>query len=80
MEANERLEARAIRTRRDYEKAMQIARELICQTSQEAEKKQRLFSLLIALDRFDEYTDDESARNSAAVRPSGPRRRWTDES
>jgi hypothetical protein len=70
--------ARPIRTKRDYEHATTVAKQLSGAKSLDSTAELRLQSLLRELDKFDSPEDD-AEENDPAADYSGPRRRWSDD-
>ena len=68
--------ARPVTTRRDYENASAVAKRLSNQSDRDSAAERRLQALLKELDQYDELEDEEE--DSADLRYSGPRRRWSD--
>ena len=68
--------ARPVTTRRDYENASAVAKRLSNQSDRDSAAERRLQALLKELDEYDELEDEEE--DSADLRYSGPRRRWSD--
>ena len=71
--------ARAIKTKRDYERASTVVKRLSGQTSLDSTAELRLQSLLRELDKFDEPEEDTSENHPEDYDQSGPRRRWSDD-
>ena len=68
--------ARPVKTRRDYENAAAVVKRLSNQSDRDSAAERRLQALLKELDEYDELEDEEE--DSADLRYSGPRRRWSD--
>ena len=68
--------ARPVTSRRDYENASAVAKRLSNQSDRDSAAERRLQALLKELDEYDELEDEEE--DSADLRYSGPRRRWSD--
>ena len=71
--------ARPIRTRRDYEGASAVVKQLSARTGQDSAAELRLQSLLRELDKFDKADDDAAADAAEDFDYSGPARRWSDD-
>jgi hypothetical protein len=71
--------ARAIKTKRDYERASTLVKRLSGQTSLDSTAELRLQTLLRELDKFDAPEEDTSESNPEDYDYTGPRRRWSDD-
>jgi hypothetical protein len=75
--AHERV--RPIRTKRDFEAASGVVKNLRGQAGLDSTAEIRLQALLRELDRFEEPLDDPDDELPEEIEYSGPRRRWSDD-
>ena len=71
--------ARPIKTKRDFERASTVAKQLSVRADRDSSAELRLLSLLRELDRFDDADDEMDADLSGEPNYPGPRRRWYDD-
>ena len=71
--------ARPIRTKRDYERASAVAKQLTGRADRDSAAELRLQSLLRELDDFDEAEDETDPDPLGDDEYIGPRRRWSDD-
>ena len=71
--------ARPIRTKRDYERASTVAKQLSGRADRDSAAELRLQALLRELDQFDESEDDTDPDVLGDDDYMGPRRRWSDD-
>ena len=70
--------ARPIRTKRDYESAATVAKQLSVRSDRDSAAELRLQSLLREMDKFDDSEDDADAYVPGHGDYPGPLRRWSD--
>ena len=70
---------RPIKTRRDYEGASAVVKQLSARTGQDSAAELRLQALLRELDKFDNTEEEDASDAPAEYEYSGPSRRWSDE-
>jgi len=68
--------ARPIRTKRDYERASAVAKQLSVRSDRDSAAELRLQSLLQELDKFDDSEEMDVPGDEDYL---GPRRRWSDD-
>jgi hypothetical protein len=71
--------ARSIRTKRDFEGASSVVKQLAEQSEPDTAAEARLQLLLKELDKFDQPEDEADTDLSVGNDYPGPRRRWSDE-
>lgn len=71
--------ARPIKTKRDFERATNIAKRLSGQKGLDSTAELRLQSLLRELDKFDDPEENAAEEDLENSDYSGPRRRWSDD-
>ena len=69
--------ARPVRTRRDYERASEVAKRLSKQADRDSAAERRLQALLKELEEYDEI-EETSEEDTEDLNYEGPRRRWSD--
>lgn len=72
--------ARPIRTKRDFEGARVLVKQMSAKADRVSSAEPRLQSLLKELDRFDDAYDEVDSDLSDEAGWPGPRRRWSDDS
>jgi hypothetical protein len=70
---------RPIRTKRDFEGASSVVKNLRGQADLDSTAEIRLQALLRELDKFEETQDDSDDDLPEEVEYAGPRRRWSDD-
>lgn len=70
---------RPIKTKRDYEGASGVVKNLSGQADRDSTAEIRLQALLRELDKFEEPEDDPDDDPSGEIEYAGPRRRWSDD-
>jgi hypothetical protein len=71
--------ARPIRTKRDYESASAVAKQLSVRSDRDSAAELRLQSLLQELDQFDDSQEDADSNAAGDEDYMGPHRRWSDD-
>ena len=71
--------ARPIKTKRDFERASSVVKQLSVRADRDSSAELRLQSLLKELDRFDDADDEVDSDLSGEANYPGPRRRWSDD-
>ena len=69
--------ARPIKTKRDYQGASALVKQLSVRSDRDSAAELRLQSLLKELDKYDDTAEDADASSDEDY--LGPRRRWSDE-
>lgn len=72
--------ARPIRTKRDYESASAVAKQLSVRSDRDSAAELRLQSLLQELDQFDDSQEEADSDAAGGEDFMSPGRRWSDES
>jgi len=68
--------ARPVKTRRDYERASEVAKRLSKQADRDSAAERRLQALLKELENYDDIEEIEEEPEDVSY--EGPRRRWSD--
>lgn len=71
--------ARPIRTKRDYESAAAVVKQLSVRSDRDSAAELRLQSLLREMDKFDDSEEDADTDMPGDADYPGPHRRWSDE-
>ena len=71
--------ARPIKTKRDFEGASRLVKNLTGKADLDSTAEVRLQALLKELDRFEEQEEEADDSSAEDIEYGGPRRRWSDD-
>ena len=71
--------ARPIKTKRDFEGASGVVKNLTRQADRDSTAEIRLQELLRELDKYEELEEEADEDSTGEMEYSGPRRRWSDD-
>lgn len=72
-------QTRAIKNKRDYERALSITQRLLAHPDRDTDEEKRLKALLEEMDRYEAVEEDTDDGTSDDALYGGPRRRWSDD-
>ena len=79
MKGKKTTRARPIKTKRDFEGASGVVKNLTRQADRDSTAEIRLQALLRELDKFEEIEEEADDDSGGGIEYAGPRRRWSDD-